>query len=78
MTSCLFTMRSLSKMGLLLKEIICSDGANSLFYEMTPIYMGCKDEMTVAFPGSVSIHLKLVNAKRPLKGTFVKKLSRPR
>ena len=42
------------KWVLLLKEEFAPMGANSFFYEMTPIHMGGKNENDrVAFPGSV-------------------------
>ena len=48
----------LPKRGLLLKERICSHGANSFLYEMTPIYMGDINENDrVASPESIPIHL---------------------
>ena len=46
------------KWGLFLKKRICSDGANSFLYEMTPIYMGGNNENDeVASPESVTVTL---------------------
>ena len=62
MTSRLLTwrMKFSPKKSLLLKERICSDGANYFLYEVTPIYMGGNNENDrVASPESVSIHLKV-------------------
>ena len=49
-----FLFAYLEKMGSTLKGKIASMGANSLFYEMTPIYMGGNNENDrVASPESV-------------------------
>ena len=45
------------KWGLFLKERICSMGANSFSYEMTPIIMsGNNENDRVALPESIPIH----------------------
>ena len=50
---------TLLKWSLLLKERICSKGANSSLLELIPIEMGGKNEICrVIVPGRVPLHLK--------------------
>ena len=60
-TSCLLSWKSKScqKGGLLLKEEFALVGANSFLYEMTPIIWETTMKMTVPFPESVPIRLKI-------------------